>query len=194
MRTPQPLPEGTAERLAVLLQEAKSKAEYQRMQGVWLRAALGLRATPIATALGGQAGSGRQVHSDYLRHGEAVLRSKPSGGRHHQNLTVEQEKKLLLPVLQQAEAGGCWSWLPCRRPTKPPWAVPSITRSCTGRSSAKGGARSCHDPAIRKGTKRSVRPSKKVTGGDPRPSKAVRRACSSGTTEVRGRGAFRTHQ
>ena len=106
MRTPQPLPEGTAERLAVLLQEAKDKAEYQRIQCVWLRAALGLRATQIATALGWQVGSVRPVHSDYLRHGEAVLRSKPSGGRHHQNLTVEQEKKLLLPFLKQAEAGG----------------------------------------------------------------------------------------
>jgi transposase len=106
MRTPQPLPEGAAERLAALLKEAQSKAEYQRIPCVWLRAALGLRAIQIATALGWQVGSVRQVHSDYLRHGEAVLRSKPSGGRHHQNLTMEQEKELLLPFLAQAEAGG----------------------------------------------------------------------------------------
>jgi transposase len=106
MRTPQPLPEGTAERLAALLKEAKDKAEYQRIQCVWLRAALGLRAAQIATALGWQVGSVRQVHSDYLRQGEAVLRSKPAGGRHRQNLTIEQEKELLLPFLEQAEAGG----------------------------------------------------------------------------------------
>ena len=106
MRTPQSLPEGAAERLAALLKEAKSKAEYQRIQCVWLRAALGLPATQIATALGWKVGSVRQVHSDYLRHGETVLRSKPSGGRHRQNLTVEQEKELLLPFLQPAEAGG----------------------------------------------------------------------------------------
>ena len=31
MRTPVPLPEGAAERLAALLKEAKSKAEYQRI-------------------------------------------------------------------------------------------------------------------------------------------------------------------
>jgi transposase len=105
MRIPQPLPEGAAERLAALLQEAKSKAEYQRIQCVWLRAALGLRAAQIATALGWQVGSVRQVHSDYLRLGEAALRSKPSGGRYRQNLTVEQERELLLPFLQQAEAG-----------------------------------------------------------------------------------------
>jgi transposase len=106
MRTPQPLPEGTAERLAALLKEAKDKAEYQRIQCVWLRAALGLRAAQIATALGWQVGSVRQVQSDYLRQGEAVLRSKPAGGRHRQNLTIEQEKELLLPFLEQAEAGG----------------------------------------------------------------------------------------
>src|SRR3954466_3435516 len=106
MRTPQPLPEGTAERLAALLKEAKDKTEYQRIQCVWLRAGLGLRAAPIATALGWQVGSVGPVHSDYLRQGEAVLRSKPSGGRRRQNLTVEQEKELLLPFLQQAETGG----------------------------------------------------------------------------------------
>jgi transposase len=106
MRTPQPLPDGSAEHLATLLKEAKDKAEYQRIQCVWLRAALGLPATQIATALGWQVGSVRQVHSDYLRQGEAVLRSKPSGGRHRQNLTMEQEKELLLPFLEQAEAGG----------------------------------------------------------------------------------------
>jgi transposase len=106
MRTPRPLPEGAAERLAAMLKEAKNKAEYQRIQCVWLRAALGLRAAQIATALGWQVDSVRQVHSDYLRQGEAVLRSKPSGGRHRQNLTIEQEQELLLPFLQQAEAGG----------------------------------------------------------------------------------------
>jgi transposase len=106
MRTPQPLPEGTAERLAALLKEAQDKAEYQRIQCVWLRAALGLRAAQIATALGWQVGSVRQVHSDYLRQGEAVLRSKPVGGRHRQNLTIEQEQELLLPFLEQAKAGG----------------------------------------------------------------------------------------
>src|SRR3954452_22081271 len=106
MRTPRPLPEGAAERLAAMLEEAHSKADYQRIQCVWLRAALGLRAAPIALALGWQVGSVRQVHSDYLRLGEAALRSKPSGGRHRQNLTFEQERELLFPFLPQAEAGG----------------------------------------------------------------------------------------
>jgi transposase len=106
MRTPRPLPDGAAERLAALLKEAKNKAEYQRIQCVWLRAALHLAAPQIATALGWQVDSVRQVHSDYLRHGEAVLRSKPVGGRHHQNLTREQEQELLAPFLEPAAKGG----------------------------------------------------------------------------------------
>src|SRR3954468_14324998 len=97
MRTPQPLPDGAAERLAAMLNEAKSKADYQRIQCVWLRAALGLRAAQIAAALGWQVGSVRQLHSGYLRQGEAVLWGKPSGGRHRQNLTREQEQELLTP-------------------------------------------------------------------------------------------------
>jgi hypothetical protein len=83
----QSFPEGAVERLASLLPQAKTKAEYQRFQCVWLRAALGLSAPPMATALGWQAQSVRQLHSDYLRHGEAALTSKPKGGRHHENLT-----------------------------------------------------------------------------------------------------------
>jgi transposase len=106
MRTLQPLPDGAAERLAALLQQGQNKAEYQRIQCVWMRAALGLGAAQIATALGWQADSVRHVQADYLRQGEVALASKPKGGRHHQNLTLEQEKELLLPFLEQAEAGG----------------------------------------------------------------------------------------
>jgi len=50
-----PMPEGAAERLARLLQEARSPAEYQRIQCVWLRATLGLNASQMAQALGWQA-------------------------------------------------------------------------------------------------------------------------------------------
>jgi transposase len=102
MRTPRPLPTGAAERLAALWKEAKSQAEYQRIQCVWLRAALGLGATQIATALGWQVGSVRQVHSGYLRQGEAVRQDKPSGGRHRQNLTIEQEQALLALCVAQS--------------------------------------------------------------------------------------------
>jgi hypothetical protein len=58
-------PEGAAARLAFLLQETKTKTEYQRLPAVWRRAALGLSAPPMAQALGWQAPSVRPLHSDY---------------------------------------------------------------------------------------------------------------------------------
>ena len=106
MRRPRPLPDGAAERVATMVKRANDKAEQQRMQGVWLRAALGLPAFQSATALGWQGGSVRQGHSDYLRPGEAVRPSKPLGGRPRRNLTREPEKELLTPFLAQAASGG----------------------------------------------------------------------------------------
>ena len=106
MGAAQSFPQGAVEQLASLLQQAKTKGEYQRVQAVWLRAALGLSAPQIAQALGWQAQSVRQLHSAYSRHGEAVLRDRPKGGRHHENLTLQQEQELLTPFLTQAREGG----------------------------------------------------------------------------------------
>jgi transposase len=102
----QSFPEGAVERLAALLEQAPTKAEYRRVQAVWLRATLGLSAPQIAQALGWQAQSVRQVHAEYFRHGEAVLHDQPKGGRRHENLTRQQEQELLAPFLAQAQAGG----------------------------------------------------------------------------------------
>ena len=101
----QPMPAGTVERLLPLLKEARSPAEYQRIQCVWLRATLGLNASQIAQALGWQASSVRHVQARYFHAGEDTLRDKPRGGRYHSHLTAEQEEQLLAPFLEQAERG-----------------------------------------------------------------------------------------
>src|SRR4051812_50203950 len=101
MRTPQPLPDGAAERLAAMLKQANRKADYQRIQCVWLRAALGLRAAQIAIALGWQVGSVRQGPSPYLRQGEAPPRSQPLGGRPRPKPALQQEKRVLFPLFRQ---------------------------------------------------------------------------------------------
>jgi transposase len=105
MGTLQSMPEGAIERLTPLLQEARSKAEYQRVQCVWLRATLGLSSSQIAQALGWQASSVRHVQARYLREGEDTLRDKPHGGRYHAHLTLAEEQQLLAPFLAQAEQG-----------------------------------------------------------------------------------------
>jgi hypothetical protein len=65
-----PLPEGMVERLAPLRPEVRSKAEYQRVQCVWLRATLGLSSRQSAEALGWQASSGRPVQARCFHQGE----------------------------------------------------------------------------------------------------------------------------
>jgi transposase len=100
-----PLPEGAAERLAPLLKEARSKAEYQRVHCVWLRATLGLSSQQVAEALGWQASSVRHVQARYFEKGEEALRDQPQAGRYHAHLTAEEEQKLLAPFLEKAHTG-----------------------------------------------------------------------------------------
>jgi transposase len=106
MRTPKPLPEGAYEKLAMDLELAKTKGEFQRVQCLWLRASLGLSATQVATAIGWHVGSVRKLQARYLREGEAVLKGTGRGGRYYQNLTLEEERQLLQEFLAQSERGG----------------------------------------------------------------------------------------
>lgn len=101
----QSMPEGAVERLAPLLKEAHSKAEYQRMQCVWLRATWGWSSGQIAEALGWQASSVRHVQARYLPQGEEALRDKPQGGRPQAHLTAAEEQDLLAPFLAKAAQG-----------------------------------------------------------------------------------------
>ena len=52
MRKPKELPEGALESLAMGLKQAKTKAEFQSVQCLWLRASLRLSADQVATAIG----------------------------------------------------------------------------------------------------------------------------------------------
>jgi transposase len=101
-----PLPDGAGETLAGRMRQAKTKAEFQRAQCVWLRVALDLSDDDIATAVGWSANTVRCLQSRFRRRGEAALIGVGRGGRRHQNLTVAQEDELLRPFLEQAASGG----------------------------------------------------------------------------------------
>ena len=105
MRPPRPFPEGSVERLEQVLREARSKAEFQRVQCVWLRAALGLNANQVAQALGWRPTSVRRLQAQFLQQGEGLWERPGPGGRHHQNLTREEEAGLLQGFLKRAEQG-----------------------------------------------------------------------------------------
>jgi len=106
MRKPKELPEGALKSLATGLKQAKSKAEFQSVQCLWLRASLGLTADQVATAIGWHPNSVRKLQARYFKEGEVALRRGGKGGRYFQNLTLEEERQLLQEFLAQSEAGG----------------------------------------------------------------------------------------
>jgi transposase len=88
------------------LKEARNKVEFQRVQCLWLRAALGLNANQVAQALGWRPTSVRRLQAQYGRQGEALWQRPGRGGRRHQNLSVAEEAQLLAGFLERAERGG----------------------------------------------------------------------------------------
>jgi len=106
MRLRASLPSNAAETLAPLMRKAKTKAEFQRVQSVWLRASLNLEDDQIAIAVGLSCNTVRCLHSRFRLKGEKALIGTGRGGRRRQNLSIEQEDEVLRPFLAEAEPGG----------------------------------------------------------------------------------------
>jgi transposase len=115
MRPPQPLPKPALEELAALLKECKDKPTYQRVQCVWLRAALGLSAPQVAQALGWSLSAVHHAQARYLRQGSAALLGSGRGGRAHAYLSVAEEQQLLTRFAVSAAHGGVVEASPVRR-------------------------------------------------------------------------------
>lgn len=92
--------------LGKLLAQTGTKADFQRVQCVWLRATLDLDHLQTAQAVGLSPATVRIVQSRYLKAGAAALAAKPRGGRRRENLTIAQEDRLLGDFLDKAKAGG----------------------------------------------------------------------------------------
>jgi transposase len=84
---------------------APNKSRFQRLQCLWLRVKEDLSTEAIARMVGLSVSHVRRVWSDYLRGGLPAAQGRPKGGRHHQNLTVAQERLLLHPLHEQARTG-----------------------------------------------------------------------------------------
>lgn len=96
----------TIARLADRLKRAGSHAEYQRIQCVLMRATLGSSAAQIAGLLGWSTATVHVLHSRWAKEGDAIFDLRARGGRHHQHLSPEQERELLAPFVERAQAGG----------------------------------------------------------------------------------------
>lgn len=105
MRPQRSISESAKESLSELLAKTKTKADFQRVQCVWLRALLGLSSVLVAKAIGWSPDTVRQVWSRFFADGESALVGKGRGGRRRQNLSVEEEERLLTRFLESAKAG-----------------------------------------------------------------------------------------
>ena len=79
--------------------------EFKRLQAVYMRMEFGLRAAEIGEALGLHTASVWKIHARFFKYGAEIFISAPHGGRHHANLSVEEEKAVLSPFLKDAENG-----------------------------------------------------------------------------------------
>ena len=107
MRPPKPFPPGTAERMKVLLSQAKSLAESRRVQAVLMRATHNSTPQQIAEATGLTVNTVRIIHSQFLRYGESILVGRPGrGGVRNRLLSAKEETDLLAAFLEKAKKGG----------------------------------------------------------------------------------------
>lgn len=99
-------PKNAKEVLSELLEEAETKADFKRVQAVWLRVTLGLSYEQIAQGVGLAVNTVRCLCSRFRTQGPAALRRGPGrGGRRKQNLSPEEEKEFLRPFLETARQG-----------------------------------------------------------------------------------------
>lgn len=96
----------TIARLAERLKKADSRAQYQRIQCVLIRATLGSSAAEIAQLLGWSTATVHVIHSRWAKEGDAIFELRGRGGRHHQHLSPEEEAQVLAPFVARANAGG----------------------------------------------------------------------------------------
>jgi transposase len=106
MRTPQIITDKTKKQISELLNQTKTKADFQRVECLWLRASLDLSPEQIALALGLQKHTVQQNQSTFFKKGENALIGKGKGGSYHRNLSSEEEIRLLAPFIEQAKDGG----------------------------------------------------------------------------------------
>ena len=106
MRPQQPINEEQKESLKQLLKKTKTKADFRRVQCLWLRAFLGLSSIVVGEAVGISSGAVKRIQATYLKGGESTLIRVGRGGRRHENLSVAEEAEFLSSFHEKAKAGG----------------------------------------------------------------------------------------
>ena len=105
MRPQRPIGEEATGSLKKLLKKTKTKADFQRVQCMWLRAAFSMSSDQVALAVGLSPATVKKLWSQYFFDGEGVLIGRRRGGRRRANLSLEEEKKMLSRFFTKAKRG-----------------------------------------------------------------------------------------
>jgi transposase len=105
MRPQRPIREQAKESLKALLKKTKTKADFQRVQSVWLRAVFAMSSDQVALAIGLRPATVKKLWSQYFSGGEKVLIGQRRGGRRRANLSVEEEEQVLTHFFDKAKDG-----------------------------------------------------------------------------------------
>jgi transposase len=106
MRPQRPISEDNQESLRKLLKKVRTKEDFQRVQCLWLRATLGLNSYEVSRAVGMSRGTVKIIQSRYFKEGEEALLGVGRGGRRNENMSSEDETKLLSSFVEKANKGG----------------------------------------------------------------------------------------
>jgi len=106
MRPQRPVNEDAKKSLKDLLKKTKTKADFQRVQCLWLRAEFAMSSDQVGIAIGYSPATVKKLWSEYFSKGEKALIGLGRGGRRRANLSIEAEKKLLAGFFEKAERGG----------------------------------------------------------------------------------------
>lgn len=91
--------------LKQLLSSAKKRSDFQRIQCVWLRAELNMKAEMVAKITQLKPSTVRKIWSTYQREGETALFEKNRGGRRNFHLSRDEEMLFLEPFFKKAALG-----------------------------------------------------------------------------------------
>lgn len=106
MRPRKPIDEDSMMEIEHRMKTAKTRADFQRYQSVWLRAKFGFTSTDIAIAVGLGVQAVKINHWRYFNEGINALAGTGRGGRRYSILTLEEEDVLLEGFIKQAQTGG----------------------------------------------------------------------------------------
>ncbi len=88
------------------MQQSKNKDEFRRYQSVWLRLSKGLSFKYIADITCYSESWVRQLHTLYRKGGLEAILVSPKGGRHNENMSLEEEDAFIAPFLETSKSGG----------------------------------------------------------------------------------------